>query len=213
MRKLLQNPLRTNLKKLTGNSQNSSSIILVRHAESLFNSEISKLKQFKNTLNHSEYEDSHHKIRFNQDLIDCSITENGKMQCQTAGQELKKNGTQISHVIVSPLKRCLMTAENIINEMGHKNPNFKPPQFVVHPLIFEKIEDSCDLIQDIEKNMKLFSYFDWNMFKGITHAPIYQYQYCDVYPPISGINNYYEHGSELLKKPKNITSIESSFKL
>jgi len=66
----------------------------------------------------------------------------------------------------------------------------KKPEILVHPLIFEKIEDSCDLI-DIQRNMNEFPLFNWKLFYPIKHLPIYQLNYCDNYPEQSKNNKSY----------------------
>lgn len=54
---------------------------------------------------------------------------------------------------------------------------------IVHPYLFEKIEDSCDLIGDIYQNRDDYNYFDWSLFNntGFDKNSIlfYQSKFCD----------------------------------
>lgn len=173
--KLLTNPLRSRVE--WGNCNNEklkkiiSPMLLVRHAESKFNKEIKNIEKLKNELPYKEYIQIKNKIRFTEEFMDCDITERGHEQCFDAGKLLR--GVNIKYVFVSPLKRCLKTCQNILESAGLE------PEVKVFPFIFEKIEDSCDLIRDINTNMSEWPNFDWSLFKEINHLPIYQLQYCD----------------------------------
>lgn len=54
---------------------------------------------------------------------------------------------------------------------------------IVHPYLFEKIEDSCDLLGDIYKNRDEYNYFDWSLFNNCgfdRHSILfYQSKFCD----------------------------------
>jgi len=156
--------------------------MLVRHAESKFNAEINHLKQFKSTFSPDLYESMHWKIRFSKELIDCEITEKGVEQCVETGKELVKQKIKIGKVFVSPMKRALQTCDKIIEAYLKENKkngnNISPPKIAVHPLLFEKIEDSCDLV-DIKRNMQMFSGNNWALCHVLKHLPLYQLDFCD----------------------------------
>jgi len=144
----------------------------------------------------------HHEIRFSEELMDAEITDNGKLQCYEAGKNLKDK-INLKYVIVSPLKRCLQTTDNLLQSMSQNNAHFRKPEVIVHPLIFEKIEDSCDWLFDAKKNMAAFPHFNWSLFTSIEHLPIYQFQYCDNTLPEKLPTNYYQTSLDFYKKSKN----------
>jgi hypothetical protein len=80
-----------------------------------------------------------------------------------------------------------MTCQNVLKSAGVN------PHVIVHPLIFEKIEDSCDLLGDINSNMKAWNNYDWSLYKNIEHTNIYQLNYCDNVPIKKKLDfNYYQ---------------------
>jgi len=181
MKKLVLNPLKSSIVSSSYNLiQNRglssiSKIFIMRHAESHFNSEIKKLENAKNTMNESDYEKLKADIRFSKEFIDCEITEKGKNQCLMAGKKL--NDFKIDYVFVSPLRRTLMTCEHSIKEIESNKPHV-----IVYPFIFEKIEDSCDIIGDISRNMRDYPHYDWKFFETVYSKKSYQLDYCDVWP-------------------------------
>lgn len=197
-----------------------SNIFIIRHAESHFNHAIDDLKSRRHLLNTEEYNQLNMKIRFGSELCDCPLTHKGINQCSEAAYLL--NGVNLKYVFVSPLLRTLTTLEHLINginKLGHKKFEGK---VIVHPLIFEKLEDSCDIMPDIEKNMKNFSHFDWDLFRSIEHLPAYQLNYCtggysflEVAKENYKNKNYYDHHNvilpEMLKMSLENKFIESSF--
>ncbi len=84
---------------------------------------------------------------------------------------------EIEYVIVSPMRRALMTCEQTLSANGSSKP-----KVIVYPYIFEKIEDSCDLMKDVKKNMKDFSHYNWNYFETSNIKNNYQLGSCDVWP-------------------------------
>jgi broad specificity phosphatase PhoE len=189
--KFLKNPLNSVLEM--NSSKIKSKIILVRHAESFFNLEIKNLENLKNEIDQHEYFKLKNRIRFDHGLIDCEITQKGIEQCRIAGKCLKDY--KIKYIFVSPLKRCLMTLENILKISNHSNSDV-----IVHPLIFEKIEDSCDVLKDINLNMKSHEMYDWSMFRKIEHLPIYQLKFCDLVYNREKEWIYYNEAIDNLKK-------------
>lgn len=58
-------------------------------------------------------------------------------------------------------------------------------KIIVHPFLFEKIEDSCDILGDIDKNKEEYSYYDWSLFNDLlkndfSAMQFYQSKYCDM---------------------------------
>jgi len=167
--KMVINPLKTNFER--NKFKLKSELIILRHAESYFNIAIHDLEKKIKFHDHCEFIRTKNRIRFSPDLLDCDITEKGLNQCIEAGQNIKFNNYNIKYVFVSPMKRCLMTCENVL-----KSANINP-QVIVHPMLFEKIEDSCDLIKDLKINMKCWNKYDWSLFYEID--AFYQLKYLD----------------------------------
>jgi len=57
-------------------------------------------------------------------------------------------------------------------------------KIIVHPYLFEKIEDSCDLIDDIFFNKDEYNYYDWSLFNNFgfdkSNILFYQSKFCDI---------------------------------
>ena len=196
-----------------------SNLFIIRHAESRFNKAIHDISEgLKNkNISKNEFDQRNSEIRFGQDFIDPPLTDLGQDQCLEAANILKT--LEIKYVFVSPLVRTLMTLESII-ERVNKNSSSKKinPKVVVHPIIFEKIEDSCDLILDLNKNRKNFSHYDWSLFDRLDHPPAYQLKYCNevglnLFEKAIAhfkINNVYDHHKLILKEMEKL-SIEKKF--
>lgn len=170
---LFLNPLKTKFHR----DLQASKFLLVRHAESLFNHKIHTFDSIATNKDSSDYKNQKNKIRFSKDLIDCVITENGKIQCKTAATQLKD--LDISHIIVSPMKRALMTAHFILEELKMLKSSTNP-KIIVHSHLFEKIEDNCDLLSDINNHKKEFSHYGWGIFDNFDDHLYYQTKFCDV---------------------------------
>lgn len=158
----------------------SLEVFLLRHAESYFNLAIRNLESNKHNLDSDSYLNQKEKIRFGNDFIDADLTPNGISQCHLAGKSLHESCLDFKYVFVSPLKRTLKTCEKTLESLHYSKKTFKKPEIIVHPLLFEKLEDSCDLIGDINTNMKLYPNYNWELFRNINHLPIYQIQHCEV---------------------------------
>jgi hypothetical protein len=197
--KNIPNPLKSKTLKFSYNSNNlqkieetsivaseehySLKVFLIRHAESNFNLAIRNLEKNKHNLDTETYLSHKEKIRFGKDFIDPDLTQTGISQCHLAGKSLHESSIDFKYVFVSPLKRTLMTCEKTLESLHSSGQINKKPEIIVHPLLFEKLEDSCDLIGDIKENIKLYPHYNWDLFKDVNHLPIYQLQHCDVKHP------------------------------
>lgn len=242
---LIKNPLNSSV---TNDIENSK-IILIRHAESEFN-KILKTMQDK-TPNEIERKMLHKNLSSSKEHVDCFITEKGRNQCQEAGRLLEK--ASIKYAFTSPLRRSLETcrlvlksklaeeknlnadADNYANSPSQKNACYEDIEItskikvIVHPYLFEKIEDSCDLIENINKNREDYKEFDWSLFDNNNiinrnESLYYQANFCDRYSPVFATekdkfynsekfhNNYLDEIKNLLlekdlKKEKEIIDI------
>jgi hypothetical protein len=76
MKKLIQNPLKSNITfhfdnlMISNGGKNSSKMIILRHAQSLFNNEITKIEEKKNLMNESEFKKRLAEIRFSSEFLD-----------------------------------------------------------------------------------------------------------------------------------------------
>lgn len=211
MKKRIQNPLKSSIILHSDNlivnigKKMASKIILMRHAESHFNYEINKIEKLHTSMIDSEYKKRKADIRFSSKFLDCEITENGKTQCQTASKQLEE--VDIKYVIVSPMRRALQTCENTLSA----NSSSKP-EVIVYPFIFEKMEDSCDIMKDLRNKMKEFSHYNWKYFETANIKENYQLDYCDVWPLNfeynSYLNNYNESNEPMNKNNDCNTDID-----
>ena len=125
-------------------------IIYIRHAQSKYN----QIMLDPNNI--------HLKNSF--DLIDCGITEEGKLQSENLGKVLTE--CKIRTVFISPLNRTIETCfESLKN---HKD--FEMIKFIILPLASEIIDSSCDIPLTIEeKKVRFNSYdkfnLDWDLCK------------------------------------------------
>jgi broad specificity phosphatase PhoE len=204
MKRLLNNPLKTMFKPHNqhGSIMSNSNILLMRHAESIFNKQINQLDNHKSNLSMSEYKRNKSDIRFSKELLDCDITKKGFEECAEVGKHLRN--VEIEYVIVSPMKRALMTCENVLSH-SHKSNT----KVIVYPFLFEKIEDSCDILPDVSKNMRDYPHYDWTLMKNINNNHIYQLNYCDIvpqnHPHVHTPQCYYKNA---MMKYKNCSDLE-----
>jgi len=159
----------------------TSKFLLTRHGESFYQKKHREIYHIKNK-NAQEYSRQIKEIRYDPDLCDCEITENGKNESYYAGKRL--NELNIKYVFCSPLTRALQSCQYILKGYTDNNTNEKinkKPKVIVHPLIFEKIETNSDIISNIYRSMSAFPEFDWSEFSKLNQEtlPIYMLKYCD----------------------------------
>ena len=184
MSNIICSPLLTKFSKAL-----NSKILLFRHGESFYNKTIRDFQKLK-VKNPAEYKTKITETRFNPSLSDCNLTENGEFQSYDAGKKLE--GLNIKYIFTSPLLRALQSCESIIKgyldvhkvidkTTGKTIKAIKAPKVIVNPLLFEKIQVTCDIIPNIYKNMEAFPEYDWNDFKALKQEtlPIYMLNYCD----------------------------------
>ncbi len=204
--RLLKNPLRPSLEKKSSNLIKSN-FILLRHAQSKYNVAIKSLQNIENFMDSQYFEKVQNHIRFGNELMDCDITDKGLQECLKTGVELK--GYNIKYVFVSPMTRCLMTCNNVLNAANIKVDSSDYPEVIIHPLLFEKIEDTCDLLKYFERNKNKWANYNWDLFNEIEYPHLYQLKYCDLIPSQNEkfaknkSNYYYNHALENWNKDKN----------
>ena len=126
----------TNLPKLA--LLNQQKVIIIRHANSIFNSKWHAVEQAVAAGNATE-ENFIEVVRDTQ-LLDCPLSELGVKQCREAST-LAAKLTSIGTVFVSPMRRALQTAHLLFKD----HPNFNRLRFVVHPLLRENMHTVCDI--------------------------------------------------------------------
>jgi len=136
-------------------------LYLVRHAQSEFN--LAQMKALKQESEVRIGEDLG--VKFNYDLIDCSISEVGKQQSAKAAEVLKD--TNVTLVFSSPLRRCLATTYEIFK--NHKNK----PKVVVWPLIKEMLLSNCDVSDELETIKKEYPDYDFSLLDELPHPELW----------------------------------------
>jgi broad specificity phosphatase PhoE len=187
------NPLSATITKFQP-QHTGSNLILIRHGQTYFNKAITELERYKYILDSEEYKRKLAEIRFSKSYIDTELTAKGKEEAVNSGTQME--GLNIRNIIVSPMIRTLQTCENIIKSFPSDQSKIN---VIVHPALFEKIEDSCDLEKSLTKAMKMFPHYNWDLFKGINYPSIFQLKDCDTFPlNYNEMNNYYEHAIQQL---------------
>lgn len=159
-------------------SVQESKFLLIRHLKTEFNLEMSMAEEKKN---YNEI----CRIRFGVDYLDSEpsashIKEMSRADC------LKE--VNIEKIYMSPLIRSLETCRQVLQLIEASTNQKLEPKIKVLPLLFEKIEDSCDISLDLDGKLKDYSSFkfrdseievDWTEFSKISNPNIYQLAYCD----------------------------------
>ncbi|EGR29140.1 phosphoglycerate mutase, putative [Ichthyophthirius multifiliis] len=128
-------------------------LVLIRHAESEYN-----LEQRKACNSSTEVKNGENlQTKFKKDLIDCSLTEEGKNQCLQAEQICEN--LNIGIVLVSPLRRALETCKEIFK--NHKNK----PKVIVNPLFREMLLSNCDIGGRILESKEDFPEYDFSFLE------------------------------------------------
>jgi len=235
-KKIIRSPIFSNFKQNV-----SSKLILLRHGESIYQQRLKEVVKEYHQLkssNPNEFTRLVNKVRFNPDLCDPVLSEQGKTESYEAGEKLEM--LNIKYVFVSPLMRALQSCDLLlkgyIDAIKKSGRSIKSPKVMVNPLLFEKIEDSCEIVPNIYRNMNSFKNFDWKEFKKLRQEslPIYMLHYCDTVldktsntAQVSNDNPYfklcfnlfkknleYTHKDVILKAMEELSPvfIESSFK-
>ena len=159
----------------------NSNILLLRHGESLFNYEIFNLKEIHD--DETLYQKKRMEVKFSERLIDSDLTELGIQQSKNCAETIKN--FRIKYLFVSPLIRSLKTCSNLLSQLeilNRDNNNYIKPQVIIHPLIFEKLEDVCDFFStDLNAKKTMFHSYDWSLFDKIENLTFYYYKFCDNY--------------------------------
>lgn len=155
-----------------------SPIILIRHIKSQFNKLAEEAKE-------SNSESSSYNARFNSSLVDSDILFQAEQEMIKA--DLLKN-LNIKYILTSPLKRTLITTMESLKRIEESPNTFSEPTVEVHPYLFEKIEDSCDLLGSVTSNKNSFHEFyfrrnkfniDWSAFDSLKDdTRIYHLKHC-----------------------------------
>jgi broad specificity phosphatase PhoE len=112
-------------------------VVLIRHGESSNNCIYEQVRQrFGNTLNHEDFEAEVDKLHD----PDCGLSPKGILQAEALSNHLKENTLEMMHdfskwkIYSSPMKRCLLTTQQVVRGLGDK-------EVYVHPCLFES--DGC----------------------------------------------------------------------
>lgn len=184
-----------------------SPLILIRHIRSFFN----QMHDIANENDDLEFDKS---IRFNHSLFDTDIIFKGEDQMERAKDLSNYN---IKYIIVSPMLRALKTAFESVKIIEKSNSS-EPPIIEVNPYLFEKLEDSCDLLPNIRKNMNLYDKFsfknkvynvNWKMFTDHNLKDHYQLPFMKLFKLNDKLlrtdNHYIKCYENLLESNENFT--------
>lgn len=134
------------LKKLNQGSQ----VILLRHAQTVFNDASAALESLENYTKEEEI-----KFKSSEEFRDAKLTTHGYKQCATA--EPIANMLNVHTVFVSPLRRALQTA----HEVFKNHPDFSAINFVILPQLREFLNCTHDIPTNIEEIINQYKmYFD-----------------------------------------------------
>ena len=168
----IRNPLNTKIV----NDLDNSKILIIRHIETILNSDL------RNSEKSGDHETSI-LIKSSLKYLDAQVTDRG-IEKMTSNQPIFSK-YKFSHVFVSPLQRTLVTCMKALELMSQPIP----PKVIIHPLLFEKIEDFGDLIRDGTQTISQFKSFtfngneysiDWDKYIEMKdYKDIYQLKYCD----------------------------------
>jgi broad specificity phosphatase PhoE len=128
---------------LSKDSRNA--VYLIRHAESNYNA-----ARKQNAAKGIDLQD----YKFHEDYIDTNITSEGFEQAKLTAELVKD--INITYVVVSPLRRALITSREIFK--NHKNK----PKIVVWPILREILSSSCDLPDNLETIKQEFPEVDFS---------------------------------------------------
>ena len=132
--------------------QGFSTAYMVRHAESEFNKQVSDTPNFG-------YSHLPHLIHLKKNLIDCGLTEEGKVLCaKTCIPEgyLPKN-REVDIVFVSPMNRALETADIMLNAN-----KVKVRRVIVIPELSEVLSKICDFGGGLKDKREKYKYYDFS---------------------------------------------------
>jgi len=175
-----------------------SNLLLIRHGESIFNKEIKHVEEIGKS--DPFFHEKRFHVKFTERLIDSELTDVGVQQTKDAASILRD--TNIKYVFVSPLRRALNTCNKVLEnleEINKHNKHYRKPKVIVHPYLFEKLEDNCDLFSDIPRKRIKFSTYDWSMFNDIQNFPLYFLKFCD---------NYINEEGKFCKTPSELENLK-----
>jgi len=163
------------------NQDTKRKVILIRHAESAYNAIAANVNKHMEGKDEEEKRQEIAKVKFREDVIDCSISEKGEEQTKKAAELVKD--VNIGLVISSPLRRCLQTTHRIF--ANHPNK----PKVQVAPLLKEVMSSSCDLGNNINDVKKEFPDFDFALLDEF-ETP--EFWYIDILESEEGKKKMYE---------------------
>ena len=130
----------------------SSKVLLLRHANSEFNYEMSEL------MKTDPSEDELRQIRTKKELRDAPLSQLGIKQWEKA--QSVANSLKVEVVVVSPLRRAIETAYYVFKT----HPNFENIKFILLPKLREALDTTCDIpnniLDTINEFKKKFINFD-----------------------------------------------------
>lgn len=128
-------------------------IIWVRHSVSEFNEKM-KILENSDHLDSKSWIELRNKVKFSKENIDSGLSESGIQLIYKVTDDLNnmKNLriipllSKVEKVYLSPLNRCVQSFEIFNRSLeGKLKEQFDNLPVFINPLLFEKIEDSCDI--------------------------------------------------------------------
>lgn len=167
-----QTEIKENTDEFANFLEDSSQVLLLRHACSEFNYVSQTLTEQNGKFYRSYFDSCTIKLilinctadlsKFKQNAInpgmrDCKLSEKGLAECENL-QEIA-NALNVHTVFVSPMRRTLLTAYHVFKN----HPNFDSIKFIVCPLMREKLKSTCDvpcttkdLMEEFERKFRNF---------------------------------------------------------
>lgn len=136
-------------------------LYVIRHAESEYNAAMkTAIRLDRQSFAHEE----DRVVKFCPDYIDCGVSEKGYKQCEALREELAK--INFKYVIVSPLKRALITT----SELFSKHPS--NPKVIVEPMMTEMLLSNCDVGGNVLESRTRFNY-DFSFLDTVEHKKLW----------------------------------------
>jgi broad specificity phosphatase PhoE len=157
-------------------------IILVRHAESIFNSRVEQIKEkwfCKDHIPKSEYESllKQAYTETSPDLINTKLTEKGHTQSHSIAETLQARYPNLKIVLVSPMRRTMQTLEQSLKT--HSKFDSLKIQFLEN--LREALMVNCDMgiwQPHMKSDLEFLDRYDWSFFDKFQNPDFWFIENC-----------------------------------
>src|SRR3990167_3201157 len=175
----------------------SVKILLMRHAESMFNKMQSETSQLQGVNRHNII--SENRWIINDQLVDSLLSPEGVVECQDAQKVIPSKFPAVKYVIASPVRRALLTA---LLSFKDYPTNL---EYSIEPWAREILNSQCDIACYSPKMLKEYPHIDSSVLKD---DPLWFLDYYVDNPE----QNYAPRLREAYAKAPNVETIVEFFK-